>query len=276
MNKHCRSTNVLKVLHQRKGFISAINLVLIFLSCTFTIVSAQPLIELVVYDPFGYIGYSPFQPRYTYDNNGQLIENTDYGIKNLDLGSVTTCFQQPWNNIWHAGEDLYWVNRAYSTQGVAVYSIAPGYVRYAPRNINYPGSVIIIEHYSSVYGSYYSVYAHLIPESVSVNVGDPVDRHTFLGQILYQAYTGVYPEYHQSPAVADDSHLHFEIRNFYDGSNIYSSYPGCNLNGNVAGKGYTYPQLLGQFPSSTIHYFHPSEFISANQYKSHIPRLMTQ
>jgi hypothetical protein len=64
-------------------------------------------LDLVTSDPFGFIGYTYFYPRFTYGINGNLIENTDYGIKNPDLGTVSTCFNQPWNNIYHSGEDLY-------------------------------------------------------------------------------------------------------------------------------------------------------------------------
>jgi len=55
-----------------------------------------------------------------------------------------------------------------------------------------------------------------------VAVNQPVLRGQTLGTVLQQYFTGRYTSYH------DDSHLHFEMRYFYDASAIYASYPSCN------------------------------------------------
>jgi len=128
-------------------------------------------IDVVFYDPFGYLGVSQYQPRITYDNYGNLIENTDYGVKNPDLGTGITCFDQPFDQLRHAGEDLYYKDRNISTAGSAVTAVAPGFVLYSPTDIWYPGSVIIIQH-STSYGYVYSVYAHI--DSSTVQVYDKV------------------------------------------------------------------------------------------------------
>jgi hypothetical protein len=235
-------------------------LIFFFLTISAVLLSPYPVsadttitkLDIVVTDPFGWLGSGFFGPRYTYDGYGNLIENTDFGIKNPDLGSRVTCFNQPFNQLWHAGEDLYWNDRSISTDGFAVFSIAAGTVMYAPTNINYPGSVVIIRHSTST-GYMYSVYAHINPASVAVTQGQNVTSGTYLGSVMYQEYSGDFPQYHQD---LNDSHLHFEIRNFYDSSNIYSSYPSCNITGNIAGKGYTYPQIPDQFPNSSSHYSH--------------------
>jgi len=155
-----------------------------------------------------------------------------------------------------------------STSGFALLADADGYVRYAPTNINYPGSVIIIEHQvPPISGRIYSVYAHIEPSTVNVTEGQWVDRGHYLGNVMYQDYTGAYPAYHND----DDSHLHFEIRNFYDASQIYSSYPSCDIYGNTAGKGYNYPQSPDLFPSTSSHYLDPLKFIYSHQYHTNLP-----
>jgi hypothetical protein len=70
------------------------------------IVQASPYNGMVFSDPFGNIGYSPFQPRITY-KYGILIENTDFDVHNPDLRQQSSCFGVPWEQLWHAGADLY-------------------------------------------------------------------------------------------------------------------------------------------------------------------------
>jgi murein DD-endopeptidase MepM/ murein hydrolase activator NlpD len=100
------------------------------------------------------------------------------------------------------------------------------------------------------------MYAHLDDSSLEVQAGQVVSRGQRLGAVLYQDYTGRYPELHPS---GDDSHLHYELRDFYNGRNIYSAYPGCN--GLIPGRGYTYPENPDDFPSPNTSYTNPDTFI---------------
>ena len=70
---------------------------------------------------------------------------------------------------------------------------------------------------------------------------------------MYQVYDGLYPQYHPE---GYDSHLHFEIRYFEDGTHIYE--PQCS--GYPPGRGYTYPDHPDDFPV-TGGYTDPTNFL---------------
>lgn len=74
---------------------------------------------------------------------------------------------------------------------------------------------------------------------------------------MQQFFDGRYTDFH------DDSHLHFEMRYFYDASNIYVNYPNCN--GYLPGRGYTHPQHPDDFPpSQSNHYTDPIGFVQSH------------
>jgi len=204
--------------------------------------------------PLGYRDGLSYAPRITYVN-GELIQNTDYGIMNPELVG-TTCFGIAWHNVYHAGEDLYREDTE-STVGAEVTAVADGRVVYANPFTNYPGLVVIIEHRLPTEEKIYSVYSHLDDNSLAVTAGAVVTRGQRLGTVLYMRYTGRYPEH--NPSGEDDSHLHFEMRYFYDARNIYTSYPACN--GSTLGRGYTYPEHPDHFPIPDAGYTDPSTFI---------------
>jgi hypothetical protein len=204
--------------------------------------------------PLGYRDGLSYAPRITYVD-GKLIQNTDYGIMNPELVG-TTCFGIAWHKIYHAGEDLYRED-AESTEGAEATAVADGRVVYANPFTNYPGLVLIIEHRLPSEEKVYSVYSHLDDTSLMVTAGDVVTRGQSLGTVLYMRYTGRYPGDH--PLGDDDSHLHFEMRYFYDARNIYTSYPACN--GSTPGRGYTYPEHPNDFPAPDAGYTDPSTFI---------------
>ena len=204
--------------------------------------------------PLGYRDGLSYAPRITYVD-GKLIQNTDYGIMNPELMG-TTCFDVAWHKIYHAGEDLYRED-AESTEGAEVTAVADGRVVYANPFTNYPGLVVIVEHRLPSEEKIYSVYSHLDDNSLAVTAGDVVTRGQRLGTVLHMRYTGRYPE--DNPSGDDDSHLHFEIRHFYDARNIYTFYPACN--GSTPGRGYTYPEHPDDFPTPDVGYTDPSTFI---------------
>lgn len=161
------------------------------------------------------------------------LENTDYDVKNLDLvhsrSTHLTCFDVGWHRLYHAGVDLYLSGGG--TENALVKSVANGTVVYFDSTPNEQS--LIIEH--TAYGVY-SVYWHL--KNVTVSVGNNVQKGQAIGQVTHHEYTGRFPQIH--PFNTDDSHLHFEIRNFYDGGNKFPNYPNCNT-GYPPGVGYTYP-----------------------------------
>jgi len=215
----------------------------------------EPLTVAEVFSPpLGYRDGLSYAPRITYIS-GNLIQNTDYGIMNPELEGIT-CFGIAWQKIYHAGEDLYRED-AESTEGAEVTAVADGRVVYANPFTNYPGLVVIIEHGLPSEQRIYSVYSHLDDDSLAVTAGDVVTRGQRLGTVLYMRYTGRYPEH--NPSGEDDSHLHFEMRYFYDARNIYTSFPACN--GSTPGRGYTYPEHPDDFPTPDAGYTDPSTFI---------------
>jgi hypothetical protein len=233
-------------------------------------------------DPFNrLVPNSRYDPRVIYDSYGYLIDNTSYGIKNPDLGATPTCFGSgtgnpvPWNNLYHSGEDLYnFTTVNSSTWNNIVYTVADGTVIFVSQYDDnfYPGQVVIIQH-NPPEGIFYSVYAHLNGPSISVVQGNPYLRGAVIGTVRYHEYSGIDINllYHST----DDSHLHFEIRNFADAANIYQ-YPDtqCNILNprNNGGKGYTSPNHPPDtFPSSTVHYVDPSWFIFTHQNHMFIP-----
>lgn len=204
--------------------------------------------------PLGFRDGLSYEPRITHNNEGQLIENTDYGIKNPDLQG-DTCFGVNFDQIYHAGEDWYRSDDS-STAGAEVTAVADGQVAFADPTMNYPGLVVIIEHTLASGQKVYSVYAHLEDSSLEVEAGQIVSRGQRLGEVMYQDYTGRYLEFHPT---GDDSHLHYELRNFYNGRDIYPAYPHCN--GLIPGRGYTYPETPDDFPTSEAGYTDPASFI---------------
>ncbi len=228
--------------------------------------------DLLFADPFGVmLPHTRYQPRITKDSSGKLIEDTSYGVRNPDMGGGT-CFGVDWSRIFHAGEDLYagQANSTASTENAEVRAVADGTVKFAPTTFNYPGFVVIIEHSLRSGEKVYSVYAHL-KGPLNVKAGQQVKRGQLLGKVMYLGYTGNYPQYHPS---GNDSHLHFEIRQFYSGENIYPyPYGYCNTPANVPGVGYTFPSGPDAFPSSGQHYINPFVFIFYHQGRTFMPQI---
>jgi murein DD-endopeptidase MepM/ murein hydrolase activator NlpD len=206
--------------------------------------------------PLGYSDTLKYGPRFTYNNGGSLIENTDYGIQNPDLNGSSTCFNTYKRLLLHAGEDWYRED-GQSTAGAEVTAVANGTVY----NINpgpYPGNAIVLEHHLPSGQSVYSVYMHIENVPSEITNGQPVLRGQKLGTVMAQVYDGLYPEYHPS---SDDSHLHFEMRYFASAASIYNDHPACNK-GDIAGRGYTYPGYPpDSYPNSSQHYTDPTTFI---------------
>lgn len=201
--------------------------------------------------PLGYSDGVSYGPRINY-LNGILIEDSEYGVLNPDMQG-NTCFGVDWGQIYHAGEDWY-RHDGQSTWQADVTVVADGVVKYI--GFNFPGAVIIIEHSLPPDGQQkiYSLYGHLDPNSVLVSVNQNVSRGQKLGTVMQQFFDGRYTDYH------DDSHLHFEMRYFYDASNIYINYPNCN--GYLPGRGYTYPEHPDNFPpAQSERYTDPISFV---------------
>ena len=168
--------------------------------------------------PFGVISATS-----AYDTQWNIITNdTRYGVRNLSLpGSPRKCWNVTWPRMLHGAIDLYRLD-GQDAAGTPLMAVADGTVAYYnPGYTGYPGRVVILAHPLSDGRTLYSMYAHL--GSVYVTQGQVIARGQPIGTVLYQP---------------GDSHLHFELRWFLDGTWIYPA--GTSCNGIIYGRGYTY------------------------------------
>jgi murein DD-endopeptidase MepM/ murein hydrolase activator NlpD len=178
-----------------------------------------------------------------------ITSDTRYGVRNLALATGRKCYGVAWNRMLHSGIDLYRLD-GQSANGTTVVAAADGQVAYYdPAYLSYPGHVIIIRHQLADNSVIYSMYAHM--NAVYIYQGQNVVRGQPIGTVLFQ----------QDSKYPDDSHLHFEMRKFLDGTWIYPSWTTCN--GLVYGRGYSYLIHPDNFPTANG-YINPDAFIQAH------------
>ncbi|HRW03857.1 MAG TPA: peptidoglycan DD-metalloendopeptidase family protein [Caldilineaceae bacterium] len=190
---------------------------------------------------------------------GTHVEHLGYAIRNLDQWGVK-CYGVDWSRMLHTGEDWYRLDGT-STAGAPVYAVANGVVAKHNPGISYPGSVVLIRHRLADGRDLYSMYGHVT--NVRVVEGQTVTVGQQIATVLNQSYTGRTPSQHS----AVDAHLHFEMRWFLDGTNIYVpgtnaynyNYPGCTYA--YPGRGYTYIIHPDNYPYPRQGYVEPSAFI---------------
>ena len=227
--------------------------------------AADPPVATVFTYPLRFDGVANFGVP-----TGIVVDNTHlewlgYGIRNLDQYGIK-CYGVDWARMIHTGEDWYRLDGA-NTVGTPVYAIADGVVARQDPGISYPGNVVLIRHRLPDGRDIYSMYGHV--NNVSVVEGQIVQRGQQIATVLPQNYTGRTPTQHPTW----DSHLHFEMRWFLDGSNIYApatnaygyNYPGCTwLPGGYPGRGYTYIIHPDNYPYPGLGYVAPTAFINAH------------
>ena len=195
---------------------------------------------------------------------GTRMEWLDYGIRNFDQWHIK-CYGVDWSRMIHTGED--WYRNDYltaNTAGSPVYAVADGVVARHSPGISYPGNVVMIRHRLANGRDIYSMYGHV--SNVSVVQGQLVRRGQQIATVISQGYTGRATRLHPTW----DSHMHFEMRYFLDGTNIYVpgtnaygyNYPGCTYA--YPGRGYTYIIHPDAYPYPDRGYVDGSDFIAAH------------
>lgn len=167
--------------------------------------------------------------------HGTTVDNTGYSVLNLDLISYarpdhSTCFERGFHRSYHAGIDIYHKD---GTAGKDALAVEAGTVA-AVDDTGGLNAVIL-----ALSGGRYAVYFHI--ERI-VNPGEVVIEGQSLGAVVAFTHDGRFPRFRPD---GDDSHLHFEIRDFLDGSSLFPDWPRCPPL--PVGIGYTYPELPGNF-----------------------------
>jgi murein DD-endopeptidase MepM/ murein hydrolase activator NlpD len=189
--------------------------------------------------------YGAISTTTEYDEQWNILtSDSRYGVRNFSLlGTPRKCWNVTWPRLLHTGIDLYRLDGQDAADTLLV-AVADGEVAYYdPSYASYPGRIVILRHLLSDGRTLYSMYAHL--GSVLVTQGQPVTRGQPIGTVLYQV---------------DDSHLHFELRWFLNGTSIYPSSTSCN--GIVYGRG-THLTHPDDFPAPDQGYLDPDAFIQA-------------
>jgi len=204
--------------------------------------SAEPPTAVSFQMPFNVPVKTAYGEQY-----GVAISNTAYGVRNLGLEHRRTCFGVDWPRLLHSGIDWFRADGQLQIP-TDVFTVAEGIVAWYDPNYNsYPGKVVIVRHRLADGRDLFSVYSHLGPD-VSIVPEQVVPRGQRIGSLLNQG---------------GNTHLHFELRYFLDGRNIYGGYTNCNSN-LYAGRGYTYRIHPDNFPTPGAGYVDPVAFIAAN------------
>ncbi len=210
---------------------------LLFFLPSAILVSAQNPTQYVAY-MFNFPLLGNPQQYGHYNNNG-------YGVHNTSLTDTTSCWPTvTYSDTYHAGTDWFEYADRPGIVGDAVVAVADGQVAFAdPTYRRYPGHVVIISHTLPTGEMRYSMYGHLADDSLTVTAGSWVTR----GQKIAEVKSW--------PSDADNSHLHWEIRDWCGLTCTLVS-----LNYFWPGPGYTYPNHPDNYG-----YHDPDAFVAARR-----------
>lgn len=198
---------------------------------------------------------------YVYNVTGPLNFDTRYGVQNPGLGRAGKCFvdqngqRVPFDQLYHAGEDWFAYDGRHqvdpgAAKGALVLAVANGVVSWR-QNVGSEGNVVVIEHLLADGSHVWSAYWHI--DAVKVAMGQLVYQGNVIGQITDQG---------------DNSHLHWEIRSFGDGSNLFpptSAGGRGTCDGYVMALGYTWDDVLSRANPKVWGYFDPTKFVKEHR-----------
>jgi murein DD-endopeptidase MepM/ murein hydrolase activator NlpD len=159
----------------------------------------------------------------------------------------------PFRELYHAGEDWFRLDAAgqvdsFAAAGDPVHAVARGSV-YMTQAIGDQGWIVVLAHRLDDGTPVYSAYWHV--NQLQVGPGDTVERRQVIGLVLGQG---------------GNSHLHWEIRAFADGADLFSpdSAGGRGTcNGRAAGVAYTWDDDVSRARPEVWGYFDPVAFIES-------------
>jgi murein DD-endopeptidase MepM/ murein hydrolase activator NlpD len=189
------------------------------------------------------------------------FENTRYGAHNPAFGARSNCFRAVggttvlFGQLYHAGVDLFALDETGEiawgqATHAPVYAVGDGVVHYI-LNAGSEGHILIIQHLLADGTSVYSVYWHV--SHVQVRGGQPVTR----GQAIAVVHN-----------LNWNSHLHWEMRTFLDGSNLFpmgTAGARGTCNGHIAGVGYTWDDDPASAHPDYYGYLDPTGFVESHR-----------
>jgi len=213
-------------------------------------------------DAFDY----PLQPPQDYGPYAQGISgfraiDTRFGMQNPALGNRSNCFRDsegnavPFSELYHAGVDLFSLDRAGQflwggAAGDSVHAVADGIV-VASLNAGAEGQIMITQHLLPDQSRVYAVYWHVA--RLRVAPGQAVKRGQTIAMVHDQGL---------------NSHLHWEMRTFLDGSNLFpegTAGAQGSCNGHVAAVGYTWDDTPERAQPEFYGYLDPLAFVASHQ-----------
>ncbi|HDQ73801.1 MAG TPA: M23 family metallopeptidase [Chloroflexi bacterium] len=193
--------------------------------------------------------------------SGPLAVDTRYGAQNPAQGNRSNCFRDangdpvPFSQLYHAGVDLFGVNEAGQVvwgqaKHAPVHAVADGVLVFTV-NAGGEGYVVAIEHRLLDGSAVYSIYWHV--SHVQALEGQPVTR----GQMIAVVHD-----------LGANSHLHWEMRTFYDGSDIFPAGTAgargtCNRQ--LIGVGYTWDDVPARAHPDYYGYLDPIAFVESHR-----------
>ncbi|MDY7078161.1 MAG: M23 family metallopeptidase [Chloroflexota bacterium] len=189
------------------------------------------------------------------------LANTRYGLQNPAFGDRSNCFRDanggsvPFSQLYHAGVDLFALSNAGAVawgqgKNAPVHAVADGMVVFT-LDAGREGQIVGVEHLLKDGSAVYSVYWHV--DHVQVQAGQPV----VLGQMIAAVHD-----------MGLNSHLHWEMRTFRDGSNLFPAGTAgargtCNRQ--AAGVGYTWDDDPTRAHPSAYGYLDPIAFVEKHR-----------
>ncbi len=219
-----------------------------------------PLATVQTAEPAATFAY-PLDPEkfgpYIPSVSSPLSVDTRFDVQNPGVGNAGKCFvdtsgnQIAFDQLYHAGEDWFALDDKGQIvgdggKGAEVHAVANGIVTWE-QNLGRDGNLIVIEHRQLDGSQIWSAYWHVT--DLQATVGEAVLQGQTIGKIHDRGL---------------NSHLHWEIRTFKDGSALFpadSAGGRGKCNGYTAAVGYTWDDLPEHAHPAYWGYLAPGEFI---------------